>query len=59
MHGSVERCIQSFVRKAWRDHSEDLSIGGKITLEWILREIRWDVWTGFVWLRIGTSGELL
>jgi hypothetical protein len=24
-----------------------------------LREIRRDVWTGFIWLRIGTSGGLL
>jgi hypothetical protein len=23
------------------------------------REIRWGMWTGFVWLRIGTSGGLL
>jgi hypothetical protein len=24
-----------------------------------LREIRWDVWIGLIWLRIGTSGGLL
>jgi hypothetical protein len=24
-----------------------------------LREIEWDVWTGSIWLRIGTSGGLL
>jgi hypothetical protein len=24
-----------------------------------LREIRWVVWTGFIWLRIRTSGGLL
>jgi hypothetical protein len=24
-----------------------------------LREIGWRVWTGFIWLRKGTSGELL
>jgi hypothetical protein len=24
-----------------------------------LVEIEWVVWTGFVWVRIGTSGELL
>jgi hypothetical protein len=30
--------------------------------EWIkmdLREIGWGVWSGFTWLRIGTSGGLL
>jgi hypothetical protein len=25
----------------------------------VLGEIGWGVWTGLVWLRIGTSGELL
>jgi hypothetical protein len=24
----------------------------------VLREIGWEVWTGFYWLRIGTGGEL-
>jgi hypothetical protein len=24
-----------------------------------LREIGWEVWSGFIWLRIGTSGGLL
>jgi hypothetical protein len=24
-----------------------------------LREVRWKVWTGFVWLRTGTTGGLL
>jgi hypothetical protein len=38
-----------------RDHWKDLSIGGRITLRWILR-----IWglmeqTGFDWLRIGSS----
>jgi hypothetical protein len=38
---------------------EDQDIGGQITLEWILE--RWDgvMWTGLVWLRLGTGGELL
>jgi len=25
-----------------RDHSENLSVDGKIILQWILREIRWE-----------------
>jgi hypothetical protein len=25
-----------------RDHSEDLGVDGRIILEWILREIRWE-----------------
>jgi hypothetical protein len=24
-----------------------------------LREVRWGAWTGLIWLRIGTGGELL
>jgi hypothetical protein len=40
------------------DHWEDQDVGGWI-LGWILE--RWDgvMWTGLVWLRIGTGGELL
>jgi hypothetical protein len=42
-----------------RDHLEDQDVGGCIILGWILE--RWDgaMWTGLVWLRIGTGGELL
>jgi hypothetical protein len=40
-------------------HSEDLDIGGKIILEWILGKEGGKVWTGFIWLRIRTSGRLL
>jgi hypothetical protein len=37
-----------------RDHYEDQDVGG-----WILE--RWDgvMWTGLVWLRIETGGEVL
>jgi hypothetical protein len=31
------------------------SIGGREILKWILKGVR--VWTGFIWLRIGTSGR--
>jgi len=42
-----------------RDHLEGLGVGGKIMLQWILW--KWDgkLWTGFMGLRIGTSGGLL
>jgi len=33
-----------------RDHS---------VLEWSLGKLRGDVWTGWIWLRRGTSGGLL
>jgi hypothetical protein len=42
-----------------RDHSEVLGADGKITLEWILGKKGENMWTGFIWLRIGTSGGLL
>jgi hypothetical protein len=38
------------------DHSEDLGVDEKIILEWILGKYDGKVWTGFLWLRIGTSG---
>jgi hypothetical protein len=34
-----------------RDHSEDLGINGNISMD--VRELRLEVWTGFMWLRIG------
>jgi hypothetical protein len=42
-----------------RDYYEDQDVGGWIILGLILE--RWDgvMWTGLVWLRIGTGGELL
>jgi len=42
-----------------RDHSEDVGVAWRIILEWILKKLGGKVWTGLIWLRIGTSGELL
>jgi hypothetical protein len=42
-----------------RDYSEDPGIDGRIILEWILGKLDRKVWTGFIWLRIETSDELL
>jgi hypothetical protein len=42
-----------------RDHSEDLGVDGNLILEWILGTMGGKVWTGLIWLRIGTSGGLL
>jgi hypothetical protein len=39
--------------------SEDLIIDGRIILEWILRKEGGRIWTGFIWLWIGTNGGLL
>jgi hypothetical protein len=42
-----------------RDHSDDLGVYGKIILEWILGEGCGKLWTGCIWVRLGTSGGLL
>jgi hypothetical protein len=42
-----------------RDHYEDLELGGRIKLRWILERSDGVIWTGLIWLRIGTSGGLL
>jgi hypothetical protein len=39
-----------------RDHVEELSVDGRMILEWILKEKGRRLWTGIMWLRIGTSG---
>jgi hypothetical protein len=42
-----------------RDHSEDLDMNERIILDWMLEEKCGKFWTGFMWLRLGTSGCLL
>jgi hypothetical protein len=42
-----------------RNHLEDLGVDGKIILELILGKYGGRVWTGFILLRIGTSGRAL
>jgi hypothetical protein len=42
-----------------RDHSEGLGVDVKIISELILRKYDRKVWTGCIWFRIETSGEVL
>jgi hypothetical protein len=45
-----------------REHNwlEDLGIDGSVNIKMDLKQIRCEaVWTGFIWLRIGTSVLLL
>jgi hypothetical protein len=38
---------------------ENLGIGGRIMLEWVLGKYGGKVWSKFMWLRIGSNGKLL
>jgi hypothetical protein len=42
-----------------RHQVEDLVVDGTIILKYILGKQGGNVWTGCIWLRIGTSGGLL
>jgi hypothetical protein len=42
-----------------KNHSENLDIGEKKILEWILVKYGGKVWTGYIWIGTGTSGGLL
>jgi hypothetical protein len=42
-----------------RDHLDYIDIDERIRLELILGKLGWRVWTGLIWLRIGTIGGLL
>jgi hypothetical protein len=59
-HGGNETCIQDFVEKReGRRPFEHLGVDCKIILKWVLGKWGRDMWTGFIWLRIGTSRGLL
>jgi hypothetical protein len=39
-----------------RDNLEYPDVDGRIILRWIFRNGMWGLWTGLIWLRIGTGG---
>jgi len=53
------RKISWFENLEGREPSEDLGVDRKIILEWITGKQGGKVWTGFIWLRMGTEGGLL
>jgi hypothetical protein len=42
-----------------RDHYKGLDVGGRIILKFILKKHDRVIWTGFIWLRIGTSDGVI
>jgi hypothetical protein len=38
------------------DHLEDSDVGRRIIVKWIFRKWYVGVWTGSIWLKIGTGG---
>jgi hypothetical protein len=42
-----------------RNHLEDPGVDGRIILKWSCERLDGGAWTGSIWLRIGTGGELL
>jgi hypothetical protein len=38
-----------------KDHYEDIDVGLRVILKWILERYNGVVWTGFIWFRIGAS----
>jgi hypothetical protein len=58
MHGRG-MCTRFRWESQKEDHLEDQSIDGRMGLECILGRLAWGVYSGSIWLRIGTSGRLL
>ena len=57
-YGGGERHTQGFLsgNLKKRDHLGDAGVDGRIILKWIFRKWNGGVWTGFIWLRLGTGG---
>jgi len=60
MSGEMRNAYTVLVGKPeGRDPSEDLGVEVRIILQWILGRQGGKVWTGLIWLRLGTNGGLL
>jgi hypothetical protein len=47
------------VKPGGKSYYEDLGLGVRIILKWMLERHDEVLWTRLIWLRIGTSGGLL
>jgi hypothetical protein len=53
------RCCRIFIRKPeGKNNMEDVDVYDRIILKWIQKADE-RVWSGFIWLILGTSGMLL
>jgi hypothetical protein len=53
-HGEVRGAYNIFLGDL-----KGVGVDGRITLRWILGKKGLGMWIGFIWLRIGTGGEVL
>jgi len=59
-HVGDEKCIQNLVRRSeGKNYLEDLGVDEKIISEGMLEKEGGKVWTGCIWLRKGSCGQLL
>jgi hypothetical protein len=59
MHERYKKCKFWSETLKGRDHVDDIGVNGRIILEWTLGKQGRKMWTGCIWLRMGTSGRLL
>jgi uncharacterized membrane protein len=43
----------------WKSPLGRLGVERRAILKWIFRKYGWWVWTGFIWLKIGTADGIL
>jgi hypothetical protein len=60
MYGEEEKCIHCYGRNRERKMPlEDLRMGGRLILKFVVKKQDWREWTRVIRLKTGTSGVLL